>query len=295
MSGMASSPIIDFPAKATGCGFIVRPFRGEEEEDNVNEVGWDVFDELDVGDHLAFLDTKSRKGDWFYAIRSQDGTHGRVRSNACRELPCKKVFGVMVHSDECPAHSENSSEADFELPGEGDDALTGTTNLSRIVKSLYDYQSGDDVELSLKEGQVYVVLFSKDEWWGGFDPETGRVGAIPSNYVEEFAAPDPDSVDGSAFSVDSQRRSAAVGDHVRLLYDVTSNSNSFLEGVKGDVGRIVAVEPGPVRAVSPWCEVNEDETLSMWKIETESGTSGWICPGLCSLVRMTQVKSATKR
>ena len=49
---------------------------------------------------------------------------------------------------------------------------------------IFDYDAGDDDELSLKEGELVEVLvqFEDAGWWEG--SLNGKEGLFPSNYVE---------------------------------------------------------------------------------------------------------------
>lgn len=64
-----------------------------------------------------------------------------------------------------------------------------------VYKSLYDYTSQNDQELSLSEGDLLLVLekSTEDEWWKAkkkTPAEQGEepVGLVPHNYIEEVGA-----------------------------------------------------------------------------------------------------------
>ena len=49
----------------------------------------------------------------------------------------------------------------------------------------YDYEAGEDNELTFEEGDVIVNIdFVDDDWWLGELQKTGQKGLFPSNYVE---------------------------------------------------------------------------------------------------------------
>ena len=64
-----------------------------------------------------------------------------------------------------------------------------------IYKAVYDYLPHAEGELSIKEGDVLLVLekSSEDDWWtakkkAANDEEEEPEGLIPNNYIEEVSA-----------------------------------------------------------------------------------------------------------
>ncbi|KAJ8456921.1 hypothetical protein ONZ51_g11835 [Trametes cubensis] len=50
--------------------------------------------------------------------------------------------------------------------------------------ALYDYDAGEDNEISFKEGdRITHIEAASEDWWQGTDPH-GNVGLFPANYVE---------------------------------------------------------------------------------------------------------------
>ncbi|KAG2177152.1 hypothetical protein INT43_007809 [Umbelopsis isabellina] len=51
--------------------------------------------------------------------------------------------------------------------------------------ALYDYDAGEDNEISFKENEVIRdIQFVSDDWWSGLAPDGTAVGLFPANYVE---------------------------------------------------------------------------------------------------------------
>jgi len=56
------------------------------------------------------------------------------------------------------------------------------------ARALYDYTALTETELSFKQGDIILIIAKPDDfWWDG--DLNGKVGYIPSNYVEEIRAP----------------------------------------------------------------------------------------------------------
>lgn len=59
----------------------------------------------------------------------------------------------------------------------------------KYLRALYDYDAGSELELSVREGDVLVVV-SEDKGDGWTEVEVkGKVGSVPSNYVEVVDKP----------------------------------------------------------------------------------------------------------
>ncbi|KAL1924197.1 uncharacterized protein VTP21DRAFT_7232 [Calcarisporiella thermophila] len=51
--------------------------------------------------------------------------------------------------------------------------------------ALYDYEAGEDNEISFQEGEIIQEIeFVSDDWWQGKSSSTGQIGLFPANYVE---------------------------------------------------------------------------------------------------------------
>ncbi|KAG7498102.1 tyrosine-protein kinase TXK-like [Solea senegalensis] len=61
--------------------------------------------------------------------------------------------------------------------GGGEDLLT--------VVAMYDFKAQEDTDLTLKQGDEYVILHKQDQLWWKAQDKHGNRGFIPSNYVTE--------------------------------------------------------------------------------------------------------------
>lgn len=60
--------------------------------------------------------------------------------------------------------------------------------MSFSYRAVYDYQSQNDDELDLKEGDVVFVMEKcEDGWFVGTSQRTDEFGTFPGNYVEEVS------------------------------------------------------------------------------------------------------------
>ncbi|KAI9305350.1 hypothetical protein BJ944DRAFT_249125 [Cunninghamella echinulata] len=63
-------------------------------------------------------------------------------------------------------------------------ATTHTEDLGHTAIGLYDYQAGEDNEISFKENQrITNIEFVSEDWWQGLAPDGKTYGLFPSNYV----------------------------------------------------------------------------------------------------------------
>ncbi|CAO3642663.1 unnamed protein product [Cunninghamella echinulata] len=61
---------------------------------------------------------------------------------------------------------------------------THTEDLGHTAIGLYDYQAGEDNEISFKENQrITNIEFVSEDWWQGLAPDGKTYGLFPSNYV----------------------------------------------------------------------------------------------------------------
>ncbi|CAO3664153.1 unnamed protein product [Rhizopus stolonifer] len=57
--------------------------------------------------------------------------------------------------------------------------------VGKAAIALYDYEAGEDNEISFNEGDtVTQIEFVSDDWWQGLAPNKKDVGLFPANYVE---------------------------------------------------------------------------------------------------------------
>ncbi|KAG0743023.1 hypothetical protein G6F23_006353 [Rhizopus arrhizus] len=54
-----------------------------------------------------------------------------------------------------------------------------------VAVALYDYEAGEDNEISFNEGDLIThIEFASDDWWQGLAPNKKDIGLFPANYVE---------------------------------------------------------------------------------------------------------------
>ncbi|RUS82930.1 hypothetical protein EGW08_009314 [Elysia chlorotica] len=59
-----------------------------------------------------------------------------------------------------------------------------TPDQGLCARALYDYQAGDDTEITFDPNDIITNIEQIDEgWWQGFGPD-GSYGMFPANYVE---------------------------------------------------------------------------------------------------------------
>ncbi|PWA24017.1 hypothetical protein CCH79_00018620, partial [Gambusia affinis] len=56
--------------------------------------------------------------------------------------------------------------------------------LARVV-AMYDFTAKEDSDLTIKQGEEYVILHKQDQLWWRAEDRHGNKGFIPSNYVTE--------------------------------------------------------------------------------------------------------------
>ena len=74
----------------------------------------------------------------------------------------------------------------------------------RMAKVLFDFDTTEEGELSLKKGQFLTILDSSDEsgWWNGVLVSTGEQGDFPFNYIEVIVPHEDDADDDSGTNGD---------------------------------------------------------------------------------------------
>ena len=59
----------------------------------------------------------------------------------------------------------------------------------KYYKAVYDYDAGSELELSIREGDVFILVTEdKGDGWTEVEMK-GRIGSVPSNYIEPTTAP----------------------------------------------------------------------------------------------------------
>ncbi|KAI9268705.1 hypothetical protein BY458DRAFT_475619 [Sporodiniella umbellata] len=58
-------------------------------------------------------------------------------------------------------------------------------NAGKAAVALYDYEAGEDNEISFREGDTITQIeFLSEDWWQGLAPNKKDIGLFPANYVE---------------------------------------------------------------------------------------------------------------
>jgi len=67
----------------------------------------------------------------------------------------------------------------------GEEGISGSVEIPKDFKALYDYEAEDETELTIKEGEILHVLSETDGWYFGTNAQ-GKEGNFPSNFVEHI-------------------------------------------------------------------------------------------------------------
>jgi len=65
----------------------------------------------------------------------------------------------------------------------GEEANSGSIEIHKDFRVLYDYEAEDETELTIKEGEILHVISQTDGWYFGSNSQ-GQEGNFPSNFVE---------------------------------------------------------------------------------------------------------------
>lgn len=79
------------------------------------------------------------------------------------------------------------------------------------AKVLYNYDAKKASQLSIREGAIIDILDDSSLWWKALDPNTGKEGQVPSNYLEKLeseSAPEPEDFQSFPWYKDLDRRHA---------------------------------------------------------------------------------------
>jgi Variant SH3 domain len=172
----------------------------------------------------------------------------------------------------------------------------GSPRRAYVMKTLYDYDGEDNTELTMRDGELIVVVAEDDSgWFTGVG--AGGAGLFPQNFCEELTLPElrgedieDDEADGGN-DPNCQPEAASAGRHVRLLCDIDSRLLSQKPLLRGTVLRIASVVEGLAGGTE------ESETkLVMWECTDEATGEEHIRvpPGACRLLPTSLVKSAKK-
>uniref|UniRef100_A0A1I7V4P3 Intersectin-1 n=1 Tax=Caenorhabditis tropicalis TaxID=1561998 RepID=A0A1I7V4P3_9PELO len=114
-----------------------------------------------------------------------------------------------------------TDEAKYDVvPGE-------ITAPEELYTAIYDFESVETTDLSLKVGDTIVVLEKNDEWWKGRCKE--KEGIFPANYVEK--AEPPRNSTGLVTPFQFQPPSSAVLCEAKVIVDFTASAPNQL-GIK---------------------------------------------------------------
>ncbi|KAF3698073.1 Tyrosine-protein kinase Tec [Channa argus] len=84
-----------------------------------------------------------------------------------------------------PGHAcrVDRSRKKLPLPPPEDGDAEGEGSLT--VVAMYDFSAKEDTDLTLKQGEEYIILHKQDQLWWRAQDKHGNKGFIPSNYVTE--------------------------------------------------------------------------------------------------------------
>jgi len=94
------------------------------------------------------------------------------------------------------------------------------------LRCIYDYEAAEENELTMKEGDI-IILIDKDEtgWWEGRNEE-GKTGVFPSNFVE---------IVGQEGKTTSTLAKVKPETKCRALYDYVAEDSTELTIVEGEM------------------------------------------------------------
>ncbi|XP_068569259.1 tyrosine-protein kinase TXK [Cebidichthys violaceus] len=84
-----------------------------------------------------------------------------------------------------PGHACRVDRSRKKLPLPPPDGEDGECRGLLSVVAMYDFTAKEDSDLTLKQGEEYVILHKQDQLWWRAQDKHGNKGFIPSNYVTE--------------------------------------------------------------------------------------------------------------
>lgn len=93
----------------------------------------------------------------------------------------------MVVEEELYQEVQNNAKFETSIEDEAiyDEVAPKSTTENKQAVALYDYQAGDDDEISFDPDDIITEIEEIDDgWWRGKCPKTGKVGLFPANYVQ---------------------------------------------------------------------------------------------------------------
>lgn len=120
--------------------------------------------------------------------KAREVVESESEGKSLEEIPLVRVGGLetpkrIVSEEEGPHNGENGTE-NLSAPNRTPVVEAPQPVVLRTVESMFDFTSEEDIELSLKRGELIdVYRMTLDGWWEGRSKESGRVGLFPYNFV----------------------------------------------------------------------------------------------------------------
>ncbi|XP_034713207.1 tyrosine-protein kinase TXK [Etheostoma cragini] len=92
---------------------------------------------------------------------------------------------LCFQSRRVPGHACRVDRSRKKLPPPPPDEEDGEGSGLLSVVAMYDFTAKEDTDLTLKQGEEYVILHKQDQLWWRAQDKHGNKGFIPSNYVTE--------------------------------------------------------------------------------------------------------------
>lgn len=107
---------------------------------------------------------------WWYGVSEDGKKQGLFPSNyveVLQDVHTTPVTAATNHVDD--HHAQQQAEV---------------VDLGHTAIGLYDYQAGEENEISFKENErITNIEFVSDDWWQGLAPDGKTIGLFPANYV----------------------------------------------------------------------------------------------------------------
>ncbi|KAI8580168.1 hypothetical protein K450DRAFT_238490 [Umbelopsis ramanniana AG] len=157
-AGHAAEVAVD-PHSANGISAVVLFTYDASEENEISMVEGEIIHNIEQLD----------EGWW--SGTSEDGSRsGLFPSNYVQILETQPEHEAPAQTTHVPEPVEPEAPAEPEGPS---------------AVALYDYDAGEENEISFAENQVIRdIQFVSDDWWSGLAPDGSAVGLFPANYVQ---------------------------------------------------------------------------------------------------------------
>ncbi|SAM01148.1 hypothetical protein [Absidia glauca] len=120
---------------------------------------------------------------WWYGVSEDGKKQGLFPANYVQlieqeqEPPAAPVQPA-VHTVPSPAPAAPAAPPAPAAPA-------ATEDLGQVAIGLYDYEAGEDNEISFRENdRITHIEFASEDWWQGVGPDGKSFGLFPANYVE---------------------------------------------------------------------------------------------------------------